>query len=256
MAVVWDAKVNDTHYQVRTAGRSVRLYTDGVFHSQWNPSTPISGHLWDLLLLPVFFHTECDRVNQVLVLGVGGGAVINLLNRFLSPTHIVGVDMDRQHLTLAKQFFVESTDNVTLIENDAQVYLHSLQSRNTLKTFDFIVEDIFCGAEHDKSDAVRAVEADERWMATLRRHLSKEGVLAMNFESSRQLKRCLGGKKYQRFGFQSLYQLSIPRYENAIAVLLAGDGDRALLDKHIERYLFNRSIKGAKNLNYLVKRIT
>ena len=55
MAVIWSKTTKDTHFEVRRAGRSVRLYSNGVFHSQYNPANPISGTVWDLLLLPAFF---------------------------------------------------------------------------------------------------------------------------------------------------------------------------------------------------------
>jgi len=60
---------------VRSAGYSLRLYTDGVFHTQYNPGNPLTGHIWDLLMLPAFFY-EPDTIKRVLVLGVGGVASI------------------------------------------------------------------------------------------------------------------------------------------------------------------------------------
>lgn len=55
MAIVWSRQLSGVHYEVRSAGNSLRLYTDGVFHSQYNPCRLITGHVWDLLMLPAFF---------------------------------------------------------------------------------------------------------------------------------------------------------------------------------------------------------
>ena len=52
MALLWERRVEGTLYQVRSAGRTRRLYTNGVFHSQYNPVRPVTGSVWDLLLLP------------------------------------------------------------------------------------------------------------------------------------------------------------------------------------------------------------
>ena len=49
MAIVWQDTRDGTHYQVRTAGKTLRLYTDGVLHSQYNPVKRLTGSVWDLL---------------------------------------------------------------------------------------------------------------------------------------------------------------------------------------------------------------
>ncbi|WP_455217906.1 hypothetical protein, partial [Kaarinaea lacus] len=87
MAIVWHKKISGTCYEVRKAGNSIRLYTDGVFHSQYNPHRPVTGSVWDLLMLPAFF-TNIDKISRVLVLGVGGGSVIQLLHRYVKPDEI------------------------------------------------------------------------------------------------------------------------------------------------------------------------
>ena len=72
MALLWSEQDGDSRYEVRSAGNTRRLYTNGVFHSQYNPNNPVTGSVWDLLLLPAFFLPP-GRPRRVLVLGVGGG---------------------------------------------------------------------------------------------------------------------------------------------------------------------------------------
>ena len=70
MAIVWSRSAGGNQYEVRSAGQSIRLYKNGVFHSQWNPNRPLAGGVWDLLFIPALF---ADRqISRVLVLGVGG----------------------------------------------------------------------------------------------------------------------------------------------------------------------------------------
>ena len=57
-----------TRYEVRSHGASVRLYTNGVFHSQWNEGRPFAGGVWDCLSLPVLYRDPA-AVRRVLVLG-------------------------------------------------------------------------------------------------------------------------------------------------------------------------------------------
>jgi hypothetical protein len=56
MAVLWAKNIAGTCYEVRTAGRTRRLYTDGVFHSQHHPERLFDGDVWDLLMMPALFH--------------------------------------------------------------------------------------------------------------------------------------------------------------------------------------------------------
>ncbi|HCM06551.1 MAG TPA: class I SAM-dependent methyltransferase, partial [Oceanospirillales bacterium] len=48
MAIVWQETRNGTHYEVRNAGKTLRLYTDKVLHSQYNFDKKLTGSVWDL----------------------------------------------------------------------------------------------------------------------------------------------------------------------------------------------------------------
>ena len=124
MAVIWRNQQQSHQVEVRQAGQSVRLYTNGVFHSQWNPTRPVAGNLWDLLWLPAFFVPK-NQLRRVLVLGVGGGAVINALKHFFPTVEIIGVDISAVHLKVARQFF-----NV-----DKSVQLHQFEAKSWVQNF-------------------------------------------------------------------------------------------------------------------------
>lgn len=68
MSLIWSKNVSGVQYEVRSAGSSKRLYTNGVFHSQYNPVQKITGHVWDLLMIPAFFYPQ-NTIKKVLVLG-------------------------------------------------------------------------------------------------------------------------------------------------------------------------------------------
>ncbi len=122
MAVLWQKKTAGQHYEVRTAGNSRRLYKNGVCHSQFNPANPVTGSIWDLLILPSCYQPE-TAPRRVLVLGVGGGAVILQLQELFNPELIIGVEMDPLHLDIARRFFGLGSDNVKLIRSDAVSWL-------------------------------------------------------------------------------------------------------------------------------------
>jgi len=237
MAIVWQTTTADNHYEVRRAGNSLRLYTNGVFHSQWNHRRPLSGHLWDLLFLPVMFYENPKKLKRALVLGVGGGSLINLLNYFLSPCLITGVDLDGVHLQIAKDFFIPERDNTELIEEDANVFI----SKRKTPKYDFIVEDIFCSDAGNRSDAVRPIGVDERWLRALAARLSSGGVLVINFESQAQLRRSMDKSLIKASGFEKFYQLSNQRYENAVGIYLKKAASRKYFDSQLQRFVAERS---------------
>ena len=55
MAILWSQRVGDTRYEVRAAGSSLRLYNNGILHSQFSERCPATGSVWDLLWLPALF---------------------------------------------------------------------------------------------------------------------------------------------------------------------------------------------------------
>ena len=212
MALVWQKQVGEDRYEVRSHGATVRLYSNGVFHSQWNPNDPLKGSLWELLLLPVFF-LPADRVRRVLVLGVGGGALIRLLQRFVGPETIVGVDIDRHHLTVARRFF--GVRGVELICADAREYIAEQCANNCEQTFDLIVDDLF---GHRDGIAERAIEADTLWCEGLLRLLSPHGLIVSNFGGRKELLDSGWRSPEVRTQLESSWCAVLPEYENSIGI--------------------------------------
>ena len=73
MTVLFEVNKAGKHYEVRQAGASLRLYTNGAFHSQWNKSHVFGGAVWDLLSLPVLLRAKPP--DHILMLGVGAAPV-------------------------------------------------------------------------------------------------------------------------------------------------------------------------------------
>ena len=248
MALLWSKRTGGTRYEVRAAGNTLRLYTDGVFHSQYNPTNPITGSVWDLLFLPAFFYPP-QRIKRVLVLGVGGGAVIRQLQCFVDPDAIVGVELDATHLRLAKKYFGLRSKKITLIQDDA---LHWVNAYDGEK-FDLIIDDVF--AEHDGLP-VRAVNADLKWYRLLLRHLNPDGVIVSNFISSGEMKQCAYFTAPDlRKQFTSAFRLTTPVTENSVAVFLKIPAQSAELRSNLNAHpLLARALKAHK-LRYHIRRI-
>jgi spermidine synthase len=237
MALLWRKQAAGKTYEVRRAGNSLRLYTDGTFHSQYNPNSPLNGSIWDLLLLPSLFLP--DKPQRVLVLGVGGGAIIRQLHQLVQPAEIVGIELDPIHLQIAKRHFgLARKAQVRVIAADAIAWLHSYRGRK----FDLIVDDLF---SENGSNPQRAVAVDSCWGETLFAHLNPGGALVVNFESARVLRKAaLLSEPTLRQRVADAFSLSAPGYDNRIGAFFLQPVFRAQLKENLAclEQRFGRSI--------------
>ncbi|TVZ39155.1 hypothetical protein P886_3546 [Alteromonadaceae bacterium 2753L.S.0a.02] len=268
MAVIFTKTVKSTHYEVRTAGSSIRLYTNGVFHSQWNRNCPLGGNLWDLLILPLFFLERPESLSapgsvfnelcfDVAVLGVGGGAVINQLIALAPNCSVVGIDLDKTHLQLAKRFFgLASSKCVVLKQGNALDWVN--QAVRKRERYRLVVEDLFCESETMPGEPVRAVACGAEWLSCLFDITQDDGLLVINFESEQQL-RSARKIAFDHLWAREVYCLQKPGYYNAIGVfcktpIASGVNKQKLLSQLNLLRLFNATNK-AKVSNFTIKRV-
>ena len=211
MAVIYSTIRNNRRYEIRTAGSSTRLYTNGVFHSQFNPRHSSHGSVWDLLCLPALLQ-QPEKINNVLLLGVGGGAIIRMLEQHLSCARFVGIELDAVHIHLAIKYFGLREENCQLVHANAVEWV---RNHPHLK-FDLVIDDLFSDTD---GVAVRAVNANAGWLNQLSSLLNEDGTLVCNFASA---------KEYRRSPFAHLqtarqpalgYSLSHEYLDNIVAVM-------------------------------------
>lgn len=208
MAVVFSRQVAGERYEIRTAGQSVRLYTNGVLHTQYHPGRRVTGGVWDLLALPA---VALPQVKRVLLLGVGGGAAIHVLRDWFLGVQVTGVELNPMHLKLAKRFFGLKGSDITLVQSDARVFVEQYRG----EPFDLVIEDLFGGnGEPDRSFA-----ADRQWCNALGRLVSDNGALVINTLERKQLREtALVNDRAVRKQWQSHLCLTLPAYANAVGV--------------------------------------
>lgn len=227
MAVLWSRQRAGVTYEVRGAGRTRRLYTDGVLHSQFNPSRPVTGSVWDLLMLPAFFPGP-ERIRRALVLGIGGGTVLHQIRRYLAPDTLLGVELDPVHIQIARRFFGVDEDCARIHHADAIQFVRDYAG----PPFDLIIDDLFAERE---GEPVRAVAADLHWVRALLRLRARGGIVVANFPDRRELL----ASAYQSAPaiarrFKSRFELTTPYYENAIGAFLAHDYRTRDLRTHLK----------------------
>ena len=204
MALLWSKTVANTVYQVRSAGQSRRLYTNGVLHSAFHPQRYITGCVWDLLFLPALLYPP-NSIQRVLVLGVGGGAVIHLLNRYAPPQSIIGIDIDTVHLRVAKKHFQLKYPNLELIHADA---IHWVDHYRGPK-FDMIIEDVFI---EQHGEPMRLQHNDHQWLLRLQRLLTSSGLLVVNHATTVEAR----FSKMHSSSYATVYQFSMSGFENRV----------------------------------------
>ena len=216
MAVLFHKEQSGHIYEVRGAGKTRRLYTDGVFHSQYNPDHVVTGSVWDLLFLPGLFFAP-EKPLRVLVLGVGGGAAIHLLNRFCAPASIVGVELSKIHLQVARKYFDLRYPNLQLVQANAIEWLIEYDG----EPFDLIIDDLY---GEELGEPCRAVTADASWFDILLDHLAEDGIAVLNFVNNREWRD--SGYFYADFvreAFPAVFRFTTPTCHNAVVALSRGE---------------------------------
>lgn len=248
MALIWSREANGRRYEVRSAGRTRRLYTDGVFHSQYNPARPLTGSVWDLLWLPALMLAP-GSVRRVLVLGVGGGAVVRQLQHFLTPEHIVGVELDPVHLYVARRFFGLRPGHAELHAADAVEFVEGYAGA----PFDLIIDDLFAGRDGEPE---RAVAANRSWAHRLLRLLAPRGALVANFAGGKELRAsALVRDRAVRRRFAAAFALSTPVDENAVGAFLRVHADSATLRQRVQARPGLDPRRSSGGLRYRIRRI-
>ena len=211
MALVYQKHVNQNVYQVRSAGASLRLYSNGVQHSQYNPNSPVNGTIWDLLLLPGFFKRTAPK--RILLLGLGGGAIVHLLREFFPSSVITCIELDKQHIHIAQKYFLIPQKNVEIVHGDAYEYLKKGSTK-----FDWIIDDVF---QHVSGEPLREQSLNNVFGLYLKR-LSKTGMISANLIGNEQYQqmKLLSGEFLNINPLSQAYQFNHPMYENRIVCLL------------------------------------
>lgn len=99
--------------------------------------------LWSRVLRK-FKIDSLQNIRTILVLGVGGGTVIELLAKRFPNAIITAVDIDSTMIMIAKKFFgIHKHPNIRLVRADANTFVN--QSGKKGELFDIVVVDLFIG---------------------------------------------------------------------------------------------------------------
>ena len=110
-------------------------------------------------------------VSNCLVLGLGGGTVIQLIKAHWPEAKIVGVEIDSEIIKVGREFFgLDRIDNLKIINTDAIKWVNNYQGNK----FDLILVDLYVSGNFPEK-----VASDE-FLKKLKKLLSKDGKVIFN----------------------------------------------------------------------------
>lgn len=113
---------------------------------------------------------KIQGVRKILVLGLGGGTVVKVLNKFFPEAQIVAIDIDPVIVEAGKKYLdLETAKNLRIIIGD--VFGTSIKLG---EDYDLIVVDLFTGYEINDN------LSDTKFLKSLSSRLSKNGRLIFN----------------------------------------------------------------------------
>jgi len=253
MATIFHKKIKQVDYQIRQAGDSIRLYTDGVLHTQYHQSKHITGSVWDLLFLPSLLVNN-DKPLRILVLGVGGGAILRMFDHFLNCSNITGIELNPNHIELAERFFKVKGQAFELVEADAIEWVKNYSVFE--QKFDLIIDDLFY---EEDGEPIKLVPPTSSWFYHLSSMLKPDGVVVMNFVGSKSAKQAAvlsnvdGAPKELVARFPYVLHLTTPFYDNHVLAMSAQEISPQQLKYKIQQHPELAKLK--KELRYSVKSI-
>ena len=179
-----DVKSEYSHILIRRQGglRSMNFVRDnGVEQIQTlcNMKRPyeLVTHYSRLMFASYFF---MPRQKQVLIVGLGGGAMVHFYEHYDPQVRVDGVEIDEKVVQLAEKYFqVRTHDNTHIITKDAFQYFETNKTR-----YDVIYMDAFLKPS-EKTDAtgqplrLKTIE----FYKGLRKQLAPEGVVVINLNA-------------------------------------------------------------------------
>lgn len=143
-----------------------RLVAQGYTQSRSLDDVGKTNHYWDRFRenLP-----QISNDSTVLILGLGGGTIAEILKNKYDSLKIKGVEIDPIIVELGKKYFYLDDKSIDIVVEDAGKYIGKDSSK-----YDIICVDIF------SRDKVSNLLDSKKFLTQVQNHLKKEGVVIIN----------------------------------------------------------------------------
>lgn len=131
-------------------------------------SGPMVEKIWEPIIKKIA--KDENKISKVLILGLGGGSLVKLLNKYFSKIKITGLEVDPLMIGLGKKYFnLENFSNLKIINESAEVFINKTKLK-----FDLIVVDLYLGDKVPKN-----CESDI-FLENLKKCLTNKGLIVFN----------------------------------------------------------------------------
>lgn len=148
-----------------------------------------------------------ENIGRLLILGLGGGAMLRFINHYWPETEITAVDIDQDMIEIAEEYFgIPESEKIAIKNADAHFYLE--QAIDFLADTMFI--DVFIGDEPPQD------MYNSEFLENIYRSLSSTGVAVFNLlpvdpEQFTELIKAIRG----RFN-KKTFCLTVPKHDNIL----------------------------------------
>jgi spermidine synthase len=145
-----------------------RLYVNGILQTgPYDESIFRSAFTY-------FGLNERQNVHSILMLGLGGGFVADLMHGQYPNAHITCVDIDSEMVGIAKRYFgLQKISAITYIVSDAEKYVQEAPKNE----YDLVVIDLFIG------DSIPQFVEKPDFLAALHRLMHPNSALLVNYQA-------------------------------------------------------------------------
>ncbi len=156
---------------IRKVHDRIEMEVAGGSFGTWHPRCLLTAYYWDALGAGCLLHPKSPTA--ILVLGLGGGTIVNIIRHLLPKAKITAVEIDSELVDLATRYLhLEKSSNLEIVIGDAYDYLAT-----TRKRFDIVIDDLFLTGT---TDVYRPVIDSDRMMNLLTRCSRSEGIVMSN----------------------------------------------------------------------------
>ncbi len=115
---------------------------------------------------------KINKASQVLILGLGGGTVVQLIKKKLPQARITAIEIDKEIIKIGKKYFgLKKIKDLEVVNADAIDWVGKYRGDKV----DLILVDLYLGGEFPP----RAMNED--FLEGLKKILSKEGLIIFNW---------------------------------------------------------------------------
>ncbi len=166
--------------------RWLQLNEGWSIHSWLREPEYVTGDVWDWMALSALIPQPPDGRTDVLIVGLAGGTVSNLITRVLAPmlgdVEITGVELDPEVIAVADPYLDLDRSHLTTVVADGRVWLRGSDAK-----FDLIILDAY----HQPS--IPAHMATIEFFENVHSHLSTDGLAVLNVYAPAEKSRLLSG---------------------------------------------------------------